>query len=140
MGRRLEKLSRGGSRAYRSQAVRCSSCTFRGGRAPHTGLRAVLFQPHTGCAPEFFGFFIPEALADWWESRTGHAVLIDLAELLPICLARSTWGERLANVRLINFIDNDGARDHMISGYPKRGGGEHLVNCAWWLDAEFDIL
>ena len=31
-------------------------------------------------------------------------------------------------------------RLHRLSGYLKRGGVEHLVNCAWWLDAEFDIL
>ena len=38
------------------------------------------------------------------------------AELLPLLIARKLWFDRLANVRSINFVDNDAAKHACIRG------------------------
>ena len=58
---------------------------------------------------EYFGEPIPDSLIKQWKSG-GLKKIIALAELLPILLAKQTWRKRLANRRVIVFVDNEGAK------------------------------
>ena len=63
---------------------------------------------------ECFGETIPNALVR--ERQAGGAQnVISQAELLPVWVARDTWGNKLDNRRVFYMIGNDGARAALIN-------------------------
>ena len=80
-----------------------------------------------------FGAVVGTETSDSWKTRSTQTQVIGQAELFPLIVARLTWKERLANRRVIYFIDNESARIAMIRAYsPVLASLKLIMQCVCW--------
>ena len=102
---------------------------------------AVPFGP-SGEPPLFFGARVGDSLLNRW-AREGSRQVIGQAEILPVILAKWTWGRLIAGSPILVFIDNDSARFGLVTGTsPSKCSAELLsasaradcmLNCYQWV-------
>jgi hypothetical protein len=101
------------------------------------GIGAVLFDPEDGFA-EAFGALIPPPLMEVLREGSKDQVIAQ-AELLPLLAARLKWPQkfkRCGGRRVLNFIDNDGARFGLIKGYNPTRPSAWLIGEFWAEEAK----
>ena len=82
---------------------------------------------------ECFGAVLAESTISAWRTRRDQTQVIGQAELYPTLVARLTWSERMANRKVIYFIDNDSARLALIKSYsPVLPSLEIVLSCIRW--------
>ncbi len=64
------------------------------------------------------------------------ANLVTEAELLPLLVSRKLWFDRLANVRSINFVDNDAAKHSCIRGTSDSPTCAEILKAMFMLEAQ----
>jgi hypothetical protein len=105
------------------------------------GIGAVLLDPADGFA-EAFGAWIPPPLMEVIREGTKDQVIAQ-AELLPLLAARKKWRHRFeqhGGRRVLNFIDNDGARFGLIKGYSPTRPSAWLIGEFWEEEAKSQAL
>ena len=75
---------------------------------------AVLFDRRDETA-HVFGCWIHDGLIKEW-TASGRKQVVTEAEILPLLIARRVWFDRLKGCKLLNFVDNDGAKFACIRG------------------------
>lgn len=73
------------------------------------------------------GGSLPTALSEHYRNVVGTQI-IGQVELYPIILCRHSWAQRLNSRRVIWFIDNDAARDGLISGFSPSPASMALIS------------
>ena len=65
---------------------------------------------------QFFGGLLDVAVVDHWQS-SGSKQVVGQGEILPVLVAKRTWGHALAHARNLYFIDNESARESLVRSY-----------------------
>jgi len=78
------------------------------------GVGACILDP-TSREYRYFGGTIPQNILEKWVGRGARHVIAQ-AELLPVLLARRTFGDLLGGRTQICFVDNEAARCGLIRG------------------------
>lgn len=86
---------------------------------------ALLYDPRDG-ALLFFGFRVNQYLEAEW-ARSGRRQLVTEAELLPQLIARRLWSNRLANAKVISFLDSEPSKFCCIKGFSDSECCEDIV-------------
>ena len=82
---------------------------------------------------ECFGAVIDHDTVASWRSRQDQLQVIGQAELFPLLAARLTWRARLADRRVIYFLDNDSARIAAVRAYsPVLASLKIVMGCTAW--------
>ena len=105
------------------------------------GIGAVLLDPADGFA-EAFGAWIPPPLMKVIREGTKDQVIAQ-AELPPLLAARKKWEHKFkqrGGRRVLNFIDNDGARFGLIKGYSPTRPSAWLIGEFWEEEAKSQAL
>jgi hypothetical protein len=84
---------------------------------------------------EFFSLPIPAHLRAYW-ARMGSGHCVAQAELLPVVLARATWGQWLRDAFVIHFTDNNSVLDSLIRGNTGSFASLELLSEACSLEIE----
>ena len=85
----------------------CEDCTSVGG---------MLYDPNDECI-ECFGAVVHQSLIDTWKTKVDQTQVIGQAEIFPVLVAKLTWQKRLANRKVLYFIDNEAARLGLVKAY-----------------------
>ena len=80
-----------------------------------TSVGGILYVP--GERIQAFGAMLSRKAVMCLASKEHQEQVIGQAEILPVLIAKSIWGDKLRNRKVIYFIDNDSARLALIKGY-----------------------
>jgi hypothetical protein len=94
---------------------------------------AIIFDPLTQF-PEMVGFHVPSGFVKSWKS-TGLSQVIGQAEIFPVLVAKLTWANKIANRKIIVFVDNDSAKEALVRGYSPSIASFNLIIS----NAELDV-
>ena len=76
--------------------------------------------------PVVAGGEVPKELSDFWLAEVGDQIICQV-ELFPVLLLKQVLRSRLAGRRVCFYIDNDPARDGLISGASKSSSSRALL-------------
>ena len=86
-----------------------------------------------GMKPQVAGGVVPEVLVDCWKSNQDQ--IICQVELFPLLLMRSHFSKLFLHEKVIYFIDNDPARDALISGVSGSVWSQRMVEQFYLLES-----
>ena len=91
---------------------------------------AVLVDPESS-TKLCFGFQVGDDIVELWREKRTKQQVISQAELYPNVAARMWWSSRLAGRLILNFVDNDGAREMLVRGTSSSGASASLLSQFW---------
>ena len=134
----LENVPKAEPRAFKVPATKAVQVFTDGSFEQGVGrLGGVLCRPD-GTVSDWFQATVPaDVVQSWGLQGTQHPIL--QCELLALCVAAAVWGQRLSDLPVTWWIDNDAARHCLISarGYPD--SNRRLVQAALACEQHFRI-
>lgn len=103
------------------------------------GLGGVLTKSGSLSSTRFFGVELGGRLGRWLPSAARQTQVIFQLELLAVLLLLRLWGPTLKGSALRVFVDNEGARCSIISGYTSNPWGARIVAQIWVEVARLDL-
>ncbi|CAE7939410.1 unnamed protein product [Symbiodinium necroappetens] len=115
----LDNVPQAEPRAFKVPAAKATQVFTDGSFEQGVGRLGGVLCNASGCISDWFQAIVPADVVQGWSLQgTQHPIL--QCELLAVCVAAAIWGNKLSDLPVTWWIDNDAARHCLISarGFP----------------------